>query len=122
MYSNPPLYGARIVTEILSDDKLKRMWTLECAAMAKRIIDMRALLRCELENKQSSRGRDRDWSHITKQIGMFSFLGLEKIEVEKLRSDYHIYCTDDSRISIAGINPENVEYVAGAIIDVTERR
>ena len=30
MYSNPPVYGARIVTEILSDPVLKKQWSVEC--------------------------------------------------------------------------------------------
>ncbi|KAM7453540.1 hypothetical protein BLSTO_05712 [Blastocystis sp. subtype 1] len=67
LWSNPPLYGARIVQTVLGDPKLKAQWYEECAGMAKRIISMRAAL---VENLKKA-GSTRDWSHITSQIGMW---------------------------------------------------
>nr|AIT70215.1 aspartate aminotransferase [Desmarestia viridis] len=115
MYSNPPVYGARLVTEILSDDALSLEWSGECKAMADRIISMRTSLQGHLEALKST----RSWDHITSQIGMFCFTGLTREEVLKIRKDSHIYFTEDGRISMAGITSSNVEYVAQSIFAVT---
>nr|AIT70223.1 aspartate aminotransferase [Sargassum muticum]AIT70224.1 aspartate aminotransferase [Sargassum muticum] len=115
MYSNPPLYGARLVAQILSDDALAQEWALECKAMADRIIAMRSLLKSHLMDL----GSGRSWEHITNQIGMFCYTGLTKDEVLEIRRDWHIYMTDDGRISMAGINSDNVQYVAESIHSVT---
>ncbi len=77
MHSNPPVHGARIVAEVLSDPILKKQWLGECKAMADRIKEMRLLLREKLEAGNSS----RKWNHITEQIGMFCFTGLTKHQV-----------------------------------------
>ena len=51
--------------------------------------------------------------HITDQIGMFSYTGLnEKQVTECLIKKYHIYLVKNGRISMAGINTKNVNYVA----------
>jgi len=115
MYSNPPLYGARIVQTILSDPALLNQWTHECKGMADRIITMRDLLRSKLEGL----GNPRPWNHITDQIGMFAYSGLSEDEVEKLRYDYAIYLTKDGRISMAGVTSKNVDYLSDAIHKVT---
>eukprot|EP00904_Undaria_pinnatifida_P001839 jgi/Undpi1/11656/HiC_scaffold_36.g13951.m1 len=115
MYSNPPVYGARLVSEILSDEVLSGEWTAECKAMADRIMAMRSSLRGHLEGLKSS----RPWGHITDQIGMFCYTGLTQDEVLKVRADSHIYFTNDGRISMAGITSSNVEYVARSIHAVT---
>ena len=116
MYSNPPVHGARVVQEILTDDVLSKQWEGECKAMADRINDMRALLR----NKLAELGSPKDWSHITNQIGMFAFTGLTKEQVLKMRADFSIYCTEDGRISIAGVNSNNVDHIAMAMHEVTK--
>ena len=116
LWSNPPLYGARIVQTVLGDPKLKAQWYEECAGMAKRIISMRAAL---VENLKKA-GSTRDWSHITSQIGMFAYTGLTKAQVERCIKEYHIYLTMNGRISIAGLNTHNVEYVAKAFHEVTK--
>nr|AIT70222.1 aspartate aminotransferase [Scytosiphon lomentaria] len=115
MYSNPPVHGARLVTEILSDDNLSQEWAGECKAMADRIIAMRAGLREHLEKLNSV----RSWEHITDQIGMFCYTGLTQEEVLKVREDSHIYFTNDGRISMAGITSDNVEYIAASLHAVT---
>jgi len=76
---------------------------------------MRKLLRANLE--KITKG---DWTHITTQIGMFSFTGLTKAQSEAMVSKHHVYMTKNGRISIAGLTANNVEYVARAIKDVTE--
>jgi aspartate aminotransferase len=116
MYSNPPIYGARIVSEILLCPELKTMWKGECAAMTNRIIQMRVALRSELLRV----GSTRNWDHITQQVGMFCYSGLTKEQIGTLKDDYHIYCTDDGRISIAGVTSKNVAYLAKCMHEVTK--
>lgn len=77
MYSNPPISGARIVTEILGNPELKKLWLTDVKGMADRIISVRTKLRDNLKKN----GSTRDWSHITDQIGMFCFTGLKAPEV-----------------------------------------
>jgi len=116
MYSNPPIYGARIVATVLSDPHLAAEWRTEVKLMASRIIGMRESLVAQLKEI----GSRRDWSHITKQIGMFCFTGLTPEQVDRLRSDFHIYLTRNGRISIAGITSSNVQYLASSIHAVTK--
>lgn len=86
--------------------------------MADRIIEMRALLRGTLEKL----GSKLPWQHVTDQIGMFCFTGLRPAEVAELKEKYHIYITNDGRISIAGLNTANVQYVAESFHAVTSKR
>jgi aspartate aminotransferase len=116
MYSNPPVHGARIVEEVLLDGALSKKWEGECKGMADRINNMRQLLR----DKLAELGSTKDWSHITNQIGMFAFTGLSSEQVLKMRAEYSIYCTEDGRISIAGVNSKNVDHIAEAIHAVSE--
>lgn len=116
MYSNPPVHGARIVSEILSDPALRAQWSLECKGMADRIKSMRTLLVAHLLEA----GSTRPWLHITDQIGMFAFSGLSTAQVLRMRAEFSIYCTDDGRISMAGINSGNVRHVAAAMHAVTK--
>lgn len=96
-YSNPPRHGARIVSTILGDDRLKADFNVQCFEMAERINSMREKLRSTLEEV----GSVHSWEHITKQIGMFAYSGLSKEQVTGLRDKHHIYCTLDGRISMA---------------------
>lgn len=114
MYSNPPIHGARLVTEVLSDPALKAQWQDECKGMADRIQEMRVLLRSKLE----AGAPGRSWSHVTDQIGMFCYTGLTVEQVLKMRSEYSVYCTDDGRFSMAGINSGNIDDLAAAVIAV----
>ncbi|CAK9225365.1 unnamed protein product [Sphagnum troendelagicum] len=115
MYSNPPLHGALIVSTILDDPDLKALWHTEVKGMADRIITMRELLKKNLVEA----GSHLNWQHITDQIGMFCFSGLNPEQVDRLTSQFHIYLTRNGRISMAGINSNNVEYLANAIHEVT---
>lgn len=116
MYSNPPVTGARIATEILNNPEIRAKWLVDVKGMADRIISMRELLRSNLANEGSS----RNWTHITDQIGMFCFTGMTAPQVERLAKDFSIYLTKDGRISMAGVTSKNVEYLARAIHQVTK--
>jgi len=116
MYSNPPIYGARLVSIILSDPALAKLWRQEVRSMADRVISMRTKL---VENLKKL-GSSRNWSHITNQIGMFCYSGLTPEQVDKLAAEHHVYLTRNGRISIAGISSNNVEYLAKAIHAVTK--
>ena len=116
MYSNPPLYGARIVDTILRDEGMKSQFEDECKGMADRINSMRGALKGTLE----SIGSTRDWSHITGQIGMFCYSGLDTDQVARMIKDRHVYMTSDGRISMAGVTSGNVEYIAESIHEVTK--
>lgn len=115
MYSNPPVFGARLVDIILSDPDLNKLWHEEVKMMADRIIDMRAALVAELK----ALGNTNDWSHVTNQIGMFAYTGLNADQTEAVAKNYSVYMTKDGRISIAGLNTKNIKYVAEAIHSVT---
>ncbi|KAL5601377.1 uncharacterized protein BROUX77_005626 [Berkeleyomyces rouxiae] len=109
--SNPPLYGARIVSVVLNDSALYEEWKDNLRTMSGRIIAMRTALRNKLEELKTP----GTWNHITDQIGMFSFTGLSPAQVLRIREESHIYMTNNGRISMAGLNTRNVEYVAQAI-------
>ncbi|KAK1831926.1 putative aspartate aminotransferase [Podospora conica] len=109
--SNPPIYGAKIASIALNDKALFAEWQENLRTMSGRIIDMRKALRAKLEEL----GTPGTWNHVTDQIGMFSFTGLTEAQVARIRSEFHIYMTKNGRISMAGLNTRNVEYVAKAI-------
>ncbi|KAI1352422.1 PLP-dependent transferase [Xylaria sp. FL0043] len=109
--SNPPLYGARIVSTVLNDPKLFAEWEENLRTMSSRIIEMRKALRAKLEEL----GTPGTWNHITDQIGMFSFTGLTEPQALKIREEAHIYMTKNGRISMAGLNTHNIDYFAKAV-------
>jgi len=117
MYSNPPIQGARIVATVLSDNELSQIWLKEVKLMADRIISMRTRLVKELKDN----GSTKDWSHITRQIGMFCYSGLTPEQVDRLASEFHIYMTRNGRISMAGVSSKNVSYLAKAIHAVASK-
>ena len=116
MYSSPPIHGAHIVAEVLGDAALSEQYYEECASMAQRIGQMRSLLRERLD----ARGSEHDWSHVTNQIGMFAFTGMTPEMCDELTSEHHVFLTRDGRISVAGVNSQNVDYLANAIHSVTK--
>lgn len=109
--SNPPAYGARIASRILNDEALFQEWERDLRTMSGRIIEMRKVFRAHLEELDTP----GTWNHITSQIGMFSFTGLNEKQVGILRDKWHIYMTKNGRISMAGLNTHNVQYVAEAV-------
>jgi aspartate aminotransferase len=114
IYSMPPAHGAAIVETILSSDVLYQQWLVELKTMRDRINGNRQLL----VDKLKAQGVTRDFSFITRQKGMFSFLGITPEQVAQLQKDYSIYMVDSSRISIAGIAHSNVDYLAESIAKV----
>lgn len=116
MYSSPPIHGARIVTEILSDQQLKTQWLKEVKGMADRIIDIRKKLKDELVKI----GSTRNWNHITDQIGMFCFTGLTPEQVDRMAKEFHVYLTRDGRISVAGVSSNNYQYLASSMHNCTK--
>ena len=86
LYYNPPVHGARIASTILNDSALNAQWLEEVKAMADRIIKMRALLKENLEKL----GSKKDWSHITSQIGMFAYTGLNAEQMDVLAKEVRL--------------------------------
>jgi len=116
MYSSPPIHGSSIVRTVLTNEELTKQYYEECAFMANRIGSMRQLLVDELKKA----GSTHDWSHITSQIGMFAFTGMSSAMCDVLTAEHFIFLTRDGRISLAGLNENNVEYVAKAVHAVTD--
>jgi aspartate/tyrosine/aromatic aminotransferase len=116
--SNPPLFGARIVSTILSNEELKAQWVRDLKTMAGRVKDVRSQLREQIEKHPGS----RNWSHLTSQIGMFSYTGLTEEQVQRMRDIHHIYMMRNGRVSMSGVNQSNVEYIASAFAEVTATR
>ncbi|TXG62232.1 hypothetical protein EZV62_013595 [Acer yangbiense] len=114
MYSNPPIHGAKIVANVVGDPTLFNEWKAEMEMMAGRIKNVRQKLFDSLSAKDKS---GKDWSFILKQIGMFSFTGLNKAQSENMTNKWHVYLTKDGRISLAGLSLAKCEYLADAIID-----
>lgn len=114
IYSMPPAHGAALVETILSSDELRNEWHTELAEMRNRINGNRQLL----VEKLIENGVTRDFSFITRQAGMFSFLGITPEQVQQLQDEYSIYMVGSSRMSIAGIANSNVDYLAQSIAKV----
>ena len=114
LYSMPPAHGAAIVETILGSAELTQEWLDELKIMRDRINGNRAIL----VDKLKANGVDRDFSFITRQKGMFSFLGVNPEQVARLQKEFSIYMVGSSRISIAGISEDNVDYLAQSIAKV----
>ncbi len=114
IYSMPPAHGAALVETILQSDELRNQWHAELKKMRDRINGNRQLL----VNKLVENGVTRDFSFITRQMGMFSFLGITPEQVQQLQDEYSIYMVGSSRMSIAGIANSNVDYLAQSIAKV----
>jgi len=113
-YSNPPTHGAALVTAALTDADARVLWESELGEMRDRIKRMRAALHGWLKQLAPS----ADFENILTQRGMFSYSGLSKDQVQRLRSEHSVYAVDSGRICVAALNERNVEYVARAIAAV----
>ena len=113
-YSNPPTHGGQIVATVLGNPQLKSLWDREVGAMRDRIKAMRKTL-VESIHK---RAPGADFSFVLAQRGMFSYSGLTRDQVRRLREEYAIYTIDTGRICVAALTSKNVEYVADAIASV----
>jgi len=114
-YSNPPTQGGRIVATVLSTPELRQIWEDELAAMRLRIRDMRHLLVQKL--KEKAPGSNFDF--VSSQNGMFSYSGLTKVQVDRLRDEFSIYAIDTGRICVAALNLHNIDRVVDAIAKVS---
>jgi aromatic-amino-acid transaminase len=113
-YSNPPSHGGQVVATALATPELRAMWEEELAGMRVRIREMRQLLAQKLKEKAPN----HDFDFVTKQRGMFSYSGLTKPQVERLRDEFSIYAVDTGRICVAALNSRNIDNVADAIAKV----
>jgi aromatic-amino-acid transaminase len=113
-YSNPPTFGAQVVATVLTTPSLRAQWEEELAGMRQRIKLMRSLL---VEKLQAA-GMKADLSYIVRQKGMFSYSGLGKEQMQRLRSEFGIYGVDSGRICVAALNSRNIDAVANAIAKV----
>lgn len=104
IYSNPPAHGAAVVTHILNDEALRTEWEKEVAEMRDRIQEMRTLFVQTLKDE----GVTQDFSFIEAQNGMFSFSGLSKEQVARLKDEFAIYIVGSGRISVAGMTKSNM--------------
>jgi len=114
IYSMPPSHGAAVVAHILNNDNLRQHWLGELDSMRQRIFQLRGQLLAQLNKKDAS----SDFSFITQQSGMFSFLDISPAQVQRLRDEFSIYMTGDSRINVAGVNSHNIDYLSSAIVSV----
>jgi Aspartate/tyrosine/aromatic aminotransferase len=113
-YSNPPTHGGTIVSMVLNTPELFKLWTDELAEMRNRIRSMRQ----QLVEKLKAAGVDRNFDFVLQQRGMFSYSGLTKEQVDRLREDHGVYAVSSGRICVAALNSRNIDYVAKAIAAV----
>ena len=114
-YSNPPIHGAQVVAMVLTTPALRTMWEAELAGMRVRIKQMRQAL----QTKLAAAGVKQDVSFITRQKGMFSYSGLNKEQMQRLRGEFGIYGVDSGRICVAALNNKNIDAVVSAIAKVS---
>lgn len=113
-YSNPPIHGGAVVTAVLTNPELRALWEKELGEMRVRIKAMRQ----KLVDGLKAAGVQQDMSFITTQVGMFSYSGLSKDQMVRLRSEFGVYGTDTGRMCVAALNSKNIDYVCQAIAKV----
>ena len=113
-YSNPPTHGGAVVATVLGDATLRAQWEQELAGMRTRIKAMRKKL---VEGLKAA-GVQKDMGFITTQVGMFSYSGLSKEQMVRLRSEFGVYGTDTGRMCVAALNEKNIDYVCQSIAKV----
>ncbi len=113
-YSNPPTHGGATVATVLGTPELRELWEQELTEMRERIKATRQQLVDGLKNA----GVEQDMGFITSQIGMFSYSGLSKDQMVRLRNEYGVYGTDTGRMYVAAINSGNLAYVCKSIAAV----
>ncbi|MDH3316294.1 MAG: aspartate/tyrosine/aromatic aminotransferase [Gammaproteobacteria bacterium] len=113
-YSNPPTHGGKATEFVLTTPELRTLWEKELGEMRDRI----KAVRSELVAKIRAIRSDFDFSFVMRQRGLFSYSGLSKAQVQRLREEYSLYAIDSGRICVAAINSRNIDYVARAITSV----
>ncbi len=116
-YSNPPTHGGKIVATVLASAELRGVWEGELAQMRDRIRAMRHRLVEEIQKRVPG----ADFGFVTRQRGMFSYSGLTKDQVMRLREEFSIYAIDTGRVCVAALNSRNIEYVADSIAQVIRK-
>jgi len=113
-YSNPPIHGGAVVAAVLNDPARRAVWEEELAEMRVRIKAMRQ----KLVDGLKAAGVKQDMGFITAQIGMFSYSGLTKDQMVRLREEFGVYGTDTGRMCVAALNSKNIDYVCQSIAKV----
>lgn len=113
-YSNPPIHGGQVVATALATPELRKMWEEELAGMRVRIREMRKAL----VEKLKAKAPNHDFDFVIRQRGMFSYSGLTKAQVERLRDEFSIYAVDTGRICVAALNSRNIDNIVDAIAQV----
>jgi len=113
-YSNPPTHGGAIVAAVLGNPELRALWEKELGEMRVRIKTMRQ----KLVDGLKAAGVKQDMSFITRQVGMFSYSGLSKDQMVRLRNEFGVYGTDTGRMCVAALNSKNIDFVCSAIAKV----
>jgi aromatic-amino-acid transaminase len=113
-YSNPQIHGGMVVATVLNTPELRAQWEQELAGMRTRIKAMRQ----KLVDGLKAAGIQQDMGFITQQIGMFSYSGLSKDQMVRLRNEFGVYGTDTGRMCVAALNSKNIDYVCQAIAKV----
>jgi aspartate aminotransferase len=114
IYSMPPAHGALLVSMVLGDPQLRSQWQAELEEVRLRVKAMRGLLCDSLQDNDAG----MDFSHINRQKGMFSFLGITTPQLERLRNEFGIYIVSSTRINLAGVNSNNIEYLKQSLLTV----
>lgn len=115
-YSNPPRHGAAIVAKIVGDSSLISLWHTELAGMRDRIRSLRR----QFVETMASTGGGHDFSFLLDQHGMFSFSGLNKMQVDQLKNDHSIYIVGSGRINVAGMSEDRMDFLCQAVAKVIE--
>jgi len=115
-YSNPPTHGGRVVVTVLTTPDLRTLWEQELGRMRERIREMRR----QLVQKLRVRVPKVDFSFIERQRGMFSYSGLSREQVVRLREEFAVYLIESGRVCVAALNTKNIDYAADCIARVIE--
>ncbi len=113
-YSNPPTHGSQLVAGVLGSPELRTLWEKELGGMRDRIREMRK----QFVEKLRSKVPGKDFSFVMRQRGMFSYSGLTKDQVTRLREEFSVYAIDTGRICVAALNSKNIDHVANAVAKV----
>ena len=113
-YSNPATHGGTVVALVLNTPELRAQWEVELGEMRVRIKAMRQ----KLVDGLKAAGVTQDMGFITAQIGMFSYSGLSKDQMVRLRNEFGVYGTDTGRMCVAALNSKNIDYVCASIAKV----
>ncbi|AOM42438.1 amino acid aminotransferase [Xenorhabdus hominickii] len=116
IYSSPPNFGAQVVAKVLGDPELKNQWLDEVERMRLRIREMRSVLVDALQKALP----EKNFDHLLKQRGMFSYTGFSQAQVERLREEFGVYLVGSGRVCMAGVNHHNVQRIAEAFAAVSQ--